>query len=215
MKSGTRGGQQRASRRRVAATGVDSDVAVPTIRNDKREAKNRRQKVVAGRTRQRERWWNEKIEGERERFSPRRGKNSGVVASLSSGSRPRKIHTGARGAESGGAAVVRLPFLGCTGAKMIIGRHGNARPTSFRFYPEYSSSTLPFHDPFATPRDLSSLPLSLSLIARFLSFFERKGRGRGAERMALAKSRSLPFEDLPTGGHLPPSIPPLGKSERG
>lgn len=56
---------------------------------------------------------------------------------------------------------------------------------------------------------------SLSLIARFLSFFERKGRGRGAERMALAKSRSLPFEDLPTGGHLPPSIPPLGKSERG
>lgn len=59
------------------------------------------------------------------------------------------------------------------------------------------------------------LHLSLSLIARFLSFFERKGRGRGAERMALAKSRSLPFEDLPTGGHLPPSIPPLGKSERG
>lgn len=183
MKSGTRGGQQRASRRRVAATGVDSDVAVPTIRNDKREAKNRRQKVVAGRTRQRERWWNEKIEGERERFSPRRGKNSGVVASLSSGSRPRKIHTGARGAESGGAAVVRLPFLGCTGAKMIIGRHGNARPTSFRFYPEYSSSTLPFHDPFATPnlvasRSLFSSSISLSLSSRA---FYRFSKGRGGE----------------------------------
>lgn len=183
MKSGTRGGQQRASRRRVAATGVDSDVAVPTIRNDKREAKNRRQKVVAGRTRQRERWWNEKIEGERERFSPRRGKNSGVVASLSSGSRPRKIHTGARGAESGGAAVVRLPFLGCTGAKMIIGRHGNARPTSLRFYPEYSSSTLPFHDPFATPnlvasRSLFSSSISLSLSSRA---FYRFSKGRGGE----------------------------------
>lgn len=183
MKSGTRGGQQRASRRRVAATGVDSDVAVPTIHNDKREAKNRRQKVVAGRTRQRERWWNEKIEGERERFSPRRGKNSGVVASLSSGSRPRKIHTGARGAESGGAAVVRLPFLGCTGAKMIIGRHGNARPTSFRFYPEYSSSTLPFHDPFATPnlvasRSLFSSSISLSLSSRA---FYRFSKGRGGE----------------------------------
>lgn len=122
--------------------------------------------------------------------------------------------------------VVRLPFLGCTGAKMIIGRHGNARPASFRFYPSILRRPLRLPtEPCATPssnpsRSLSSFispplspSLSLSSIVHFLSFFG-KGRG-GAERMALAKSRSLPFEDLPTGGHLPPSIPPLGKSARG
>lgn len=106
--------------------------------------------------------------------------------------------------------VARLPFLGCTGAKMIIGRHGNARPTSFRF----------FRDPCAfrrtplTPKRRLAISLvfpPLSLSRRALSIVFREG----AERMALAKSRSLPFEDLPTGGHLPPSIPPLGKSARG
>lgn len=72
--------------------------------------------------------------------------------------------------------VARLPFLGCTGAKMIIGRHGNARPTSFRF----------FRDPCAfrrtplTPKRRLAIslvfpipPLSFSLVVRFLSFFGR------------------------------------------
>lgn len=70
--------------------------------------------------------------------------------------------------------VARLPFLGCTGAKMIIGRHGNARPTSFRF----------FRDPCAfrrtplTPKRRLAISLvfptpSLSLVVRFLSFFGR------------------------------------------
>lgn len=71
--------------------------------------------------------------------------------------------------------VARLPFLGCTGAKMIIGRHGNARPTSFSILPRPLRLPTNPSNPQTSPRDLSCLPhpLFLSLVVRFLSFFGR------------------------------------------
>lgn len=188
---------------------------MPTIRNDKREAKNRRQKVVAGRTRQRERRWNgDEIEGwgERERDS--------LLGEEKIRASSRRSQVGAgreksipRGAESGGAV-----WRG--GATPFFGVHGGENDNWSSWQrPSHLVSILPRplrlptnpSNPQTSPRDLSCLPHPLSLSRRALSIVFREG----AERMALAKSRSLPFEDLPTGGHLPPSIPPLGKSARG
>lgn len=83
--------------------------------------------------------------GKRERDSllgARREKNSGV-ASLSSGRRPRKIHTGARGAESG-RAVRRggaTPFFGVHGGENDNWSSWQRPSRLVSILPEYSSTT--------------------------------------------------------------------------
>lgn len=154
---------------------------MPTIRNDKREAKNRRQKVVAGRTRQRERRWNgDEIEGwgERERDS--------LLGEEKIRASSRRSQVGAgreksipRGAESGGAV-----WRG--GATPFFGVHGGENDNWSSWQrPSHLVSILPRplrlptnpSNPQTSPRDLSCLPhppsLSFSLVVRFLSFFGR------------------------------------------
>lgn len=100
------------------------------------------------------------------------------------------------------------PFLGCTGAKMIIRRHGNARPTSFPFYAIFYS-TLP-STPVTTdrpsppslrtfiplaihtklpPDSLFSLSLSFSCSLAFsfsLDYPVFRGRTNGAREIAFS-----------------------------
>lgn len=114
-RSGTRRGHQASSRRlrRRVATGVDSDVAVPTVRNDKREAKNRRQKVVAGRTRHTGNGGDERGARERKKFGRRVATRVGADREKSIPVREGRSQVER---ESGGERV-RLPFWGARGRK--------------------------------------------------------------------------------------------------